>query len=307
MRKLPVFATVGEVLSGVTRHYFQLLFVAWPAAVVLLAAVVVLGWRYSSVGYLTAFDTETGEPDVEALKAAAELLASGNNIWWTYGAQLVLGLASAIAAVRWHRLVLFGEGANDKEGLVALRKEDGTYLWALLKIIPLGVGGFIMIDLITLLLTHGETNSEVLNVVAGLLTLFLFLFAYGIWLRLLLALPDASVGAGGRVLAVFRASVENTSRLVAVSLLMWLALFMVIFVIYSIIRLAGGAMGITSVSDSTSLMVAILVIGVAAYIYFVMAQVTMLSVAYREIVGLPAVSHGRSEGSTPPDPTATHA
>lgn len=54
MKKLPVFQSVREVLSGVTRHYFQLLTAAWPAILVLIAASSVTVWNYYASGYFEA-------------------------------------------------------------------------------------------------------------------------------------------------------------------------------------------------------------------------------------------------------------
>lgn len=281
MRKLPVFASVGEVLSGVTRHYFQLLFAAWPAVLVLLAAAGLLVWVYDSIGYFAAFTANDGGPDLAAIAAAAELINAGGNVWKVYGAQLLMALASAVAAVRWHRLVLLGEGANGDGGVIGLRREDGTYLFALLKIVLLAACGLVLFIPATLLLAM--TDSVAIKIAASFLFPFLYFMAIGMWLRLSLALPDASVGAGGRVFAVFRASSGNTWRMLGVSLLLALIAIIVIIAIFALV----GAAGFASVSSSPAILAATVVIYLAVYLYFLMTQITMLSVAYREIVGLP--------------------
>lgn len=285
MRKLPVFAALGEVLSGVTRHYFQLLVAAWPAVLVLLAAGGVVAWLYYSVGYFAAFAADEGKPDLAALEAAAIALTTGNNRWISYGAQILLAVASAVAAVRWHRLVLLGEGANGEGGVVPLRREDGIYLFALLKIVLLCICGMILFSVIALAMSM--TGSKALNVVIGLILVFFYFLAFGLLMRLMLALPDASVGAGGRVFATFRASEGNTWRLVGFVMLLGFLTSTALVVAIFAIGAAANAAGITSVSGSPVFIALSVIVGLAIYLYFVMAQVTMLSVAYREIVGLP--------------------
>jgi predicted ferric reductase len=47
------------------------------------------------------------------------------------------------------------------------------------------------------------------------------------------------------------------------------------------------------------LMVLVAAVGLAAYFYFLMLQITMLSVAYREIVGLPGGHEGEATAAEP--------
>ena len=287
MRKLPVFASLGEVLSGVARHYFQLLGAAWPAVLVLLAAVGMIAWLYYSVGYFAALTADEGKPDLAALEAAAIALTTDSNRWAAYGAQFLV-VASAVAAVRWHRLVLLGEGANGEGGVVPLRKEDGIYLFALLKILLLCIGGVLLFALATF--ATSMTGSKALNVVIALLLVFLYFLAFGLLMRLMLALPDASVGAGGRVFAIFRASEGNTWRLLGLVLLLGFVTSIVIAVAFMAVGALANAAGVASLSSSPVFIAASIVVGLAIYLYFVMAQVTVLSVAYREIIGMPGDS-----------------
>ncbi len=288
MRKLPVFASLAEVLSGVTRHYFQLLGAAWPAVLVLLAAVGMVAWLYYSVGYFAALTADEGKPDLAALEAAAIALTTGSNRWAAYGAQFLVAVASAVAAVRWHRLVLLGEGANGEGGVVPLRKEDGVYLFALLKILLLCIGGVLLFALAAF--ATSMTGSKALNVVIALLLVFLYFLAFGLLMRLMLALPDASVGAGGRVFAIFRASEGNTWRLLGLVLLLGFVTSIVIAVAFMAVGALANAAGVASLSSSPVFIAASIVVGLAIYLYFVMAQVTVLSVAYREIIGMPGDS-----------------
>lgn len=289
MRKLPVFATLGEVLSGVTRHYFQLLAASWPAVLVLLTAFSVYLWQLNSVGYFAALTANEGKPDLVALEAAGLALASGSNALIFYSAEIVLIVASAVAAVRWHRLVLLGEGTNGEGGVVVLRKEDGTYLLTLLKIILLVVLVVLVIGaLIALTAMLKSVPLYGLILIVMVVSLFiLYFWLIGALLRLSLALPDASIGAGGRVFAVYKASAGNTMRLVGLTFL----LGFVTLIGFAVIMVGWGAVTGVALGAGASASLAVMgagaVIGLAAYLYFLMAQVTMLSVAYREIIGLP--------------------
>lgn len=51
MRKLPVFRSVGEVFSGVTRHYLQLILAAWPAVILIAVGAVLYVWAYREAGF----------------------------------------------------------------------------------------------------------------------------------------------------------------------------------------------------------------------------------------------------------------
>lgn len=286
MRKLPVFAALGEVLSGVVRHYFQLLVAAWPAVLLLLFAVGFIGWLYYSVGYFEALTANEGMPDLAALEAAAIALTAGGSRWALYGAQFLSVAASAVAAVRWHRLVLLGEGANGRGGVVPLRKEDGRYLFALLKILLLCIGGMLLFASVAIAMSM--TGSKAFNVVIGVVLSFLYLLMLGFLMRLLLALPDATVGGRGRVFAVFRASSGNTWRLLGLLLLLGFVSTTVIGVAFMAISALANAVGVTSVSSSPAFIVISVFVGLAIYLYFALAQITSLSVAYREIIGLPA-------------------
>ena len=68
MNKLRVISSVSEVLSGVFRHYFQLILVAWPAILLLLVSFGALVSMYLSTGILEA----GGGQSPEEVKAALE-------------------------------------------------------------------------------------------------------------------------------------------------------------------------------------------------------------------------------------------
>jgi len=287
-KKLPVFASLGEVLSGVTRHYVQLLVVAWPAVIIILASAFVLGWQYYEAGVFQAYVSDNGGPDLAAILAAQQKLEASEAQVLIWIAQFGLMLASAVAAVRWHRFVLFGEGANGFGGIKLLRKEDGLYIWATIKM--LGVMLVAIAVVVALIMLIGMLKPRgVLATILAIPTMIFVIWLYLGFLRIMLALPDASVGQGGRVFAVFRASAGNGWRLLGLAMLVGLSMIAIMFAIALVIGLVVKVLGLGLTTSPAALAVAAIVY-LGIYLYFLMAQITMLSVAYREIIGLPAAS-----------------
>ncbi|MCE9651058.1 MAG: hypothetical protein K8R18_15675 [Parvibaculum sp.] len=289
MNRLPVFRSVGEVFSGVTRHYFQLLFVSWPAVLVTVAAGGLIGSMYRSAGYVAAMTANNGKPDLEAMLAAQARLYSGTGGLLLLAAFLVLVLASSVAAVRWHRLVLLGEGAGSASPVRFLRAEDGRYIWTYIKVFLL-LAGLVMVFGIVLaslsvLKTRGNVSSQgPLMLIVVPVALFFYFWVLTVYMRASLALPDAAVGMGGRVGAVFKASSGNGVRLVGYVLLIALALM----VVTGVAMFGLGVVAAVLAKFDARISLAIgLIAYVGLYMYFLMIGITMLSVAYREIVGLP--------------------
>tara|TARA_R110002074_G_C12407077_1_gene654697 strand:- start:202 stop:1107 length:906 start_codon:yes stop_codon:yes gene_type:complete len=291
MRKLPVFASVGEVLSGVIRHYFQLLVVAWPAVIFLLAGAGFVVWQYANVGLFRAYVAKDGAPDMTAIMTSMQDLSTSGMMALIWGANLVLLVASAVAAVRWHRFVLLGEGADNLGSVRLLRAEDGRYIWALIKIFLLMIAVMMVVSavfgFVFAVLKASEVNllGQAVIVMAVVFVAFL-LWGYTLLFRLMLALPDASVSRGGRIFAVFSASAGNGWRLLGLFALVALVYFVVSYVIIEVLRLLAGTFGINDFS-SPALLIPAVVLYLGLYLFAVMTQVTMLSVAYREIIGLP--------------------
>lgn len=294
MRKLPVFRSVGEVFAGVTRHYFQLLFVAWPAVVLLLAGTAAFYWVLYQAGLygLTGMEQTAGAPE-DVLERYREAFAA-YSIVAIVAVVLAMVLAQAIAAVRWHRFVLLGEGAS-----VPFRREDVQYVWTTLKILffwflflivlsaVVGVIAAIVIFAGAVLFGDNAPSLAVLGpagIVLLPLVVVLHVFMLGIVMRLMLALPDAALGGGKGVLGTFAATSGNTWRISGFALLIYLPVFILFAVVEGVTALA-----LTSAADLIGSIAAMAsaFISLALYLYFMMTQVTMLSVAYREIVGLP--------------------
>lgn len=206
---------------------------------------------------------------------------------------LLSAVASAVAAVRWHRLVLLGEGAGgSRTGIKFIRSEDGSYIGALIKIALVGIVALLVIGVIIavpVMLLGAENMRGVVSLVFGLSALVAYLWLISLFMRLMLALPDASVGQGGRLRAVFKASTGNGWRMLGLALILGvitiIGLIVVLFLLGLVVGLLHGA------GDGVSIVAIIggVVVYILAYLYFLMTQVTMLSVAYREIIGLPLV------------------
>ncbi|MEP1904864.1 MAG: hypothetical protein ABJJ29_14755 [Nitratireductor sp.] len=281
MNKLPVFASVGEVLSGVSRHYLQLVYASWPAILVLLLS-------FGAMNYLGAdFYKASLADDQEAVKAAIEHLFSGGSGLGLIALLLLFMLASAVAAVRWHRFVLLGEGTRGGYGQIpALRGEDGSYVWTWIKVMLL----YLLLILVFMILmvigagfaravSGGEDLAGAAKAVLFLSITVVYLVVLTVFIRMMVALPDAAVGGRGRVIETFRRTKGNSWRLLGAFLLLLLTAFILMLVASFVM----GALGMLGLAGT--------VIGgivyAAAYLFSLMIQITMLSVAYREIIGLP--------------------
>lgn len=300
MRKLPVFRSVGEVFSGVTRHYFQLIGVAWPALIFVIVAMALYAWSFQQAGIGELFDliNAEGVPPQE-ISAAYEAVAE-RAMGPLYYAGLVLAtLASAVAAVRWHRFVLMGEG-----GSILFRTEDLRYIWTFIKVTLL----YILMAVLLFGLVFGIAaiagvagrggNPPGAGFLGAVLAIGMFvgyLLIIGVFMRMMLALPDAAIGLSGKVRAVLAATRGNTWRMTGYAVLIGLLYGIVALVLILVLSILGGVLGAGPVVLAVSG-----VVGIAAYFYFLMLSITMLSVAYREIIGLPGGHEGEA---TVPEPT----
>ena len=284
MNKLPVISSVSEVLSGVIRHYFQLIHVAWPAILLLVLAFGGITWVYLSSGVL---DLAFGEQDPEKVRAVTERLGSPGSIAAFVAGGLVAIVASAVAAVRWHRFVLLGEGADGRLSQIRLlRGEDGSYIWTSIRVIlaytlvVLAFAALFMLAGMLLRMLAGEAGAVhgIGSAIVALGGIALYFVALTVMFRLMIALPDAALGRGGRLFEMFDKTKGNSWRLFGAFLLL-LLIAGTATVIGSIIVGLLGALGIAG-----ALIGGVLYIGI--YLFSLMVQITMLSVAYREIIGV---------------------
>lgn len=298
MRKLPVFRSVGEVFSGVTRHYFQLLVAVWPAAILIAIGVALYVWAYGEAGFGELIVLMQSGASPEEIAAAAEAMDQAAMGPTYFAATVLLMLASAVAAVRWHRFVLIGEHSG-----MLLRREDFRYIWTIIKVMLLYFmlilfGAFLVIGLQAL---SGESmkagNAGVvgfLEMAAAVPIVVGYLFALGVLLRMMLALPEVSVGGRGKVFSILSASEGNTWRMLGYWLVIALAHGLIALGLALVLSLLAAVLG-----GGALLTVLIAAAGLGAYFYFLMLQITMLSVAYREIVGLPGGHEGEATVAEP--------
>lgn len=295
-RKLPVFRSTAEVFAGVTRHFFELVRVGLVPIVLsfgILGAAAVWVDDPSLVQWFVNVDLPLDPEQPEGSDAAAVEDDRSRSILFAL-AVLVSYLIYVPAIVSWHRFVLFGEKASP----LMPRWEDMRYVVAVLKLavaflffmIPAGIAVFGVIWLVQQLpgleegaLWSPQYVSAAVAVIAG------YLIATGILMRVSLALPDASVGGKGGIESMIFRTRGNTWRLIWFNTLILIPMSVLAVVYGWVANLVVGL----DLAGVPPLLLSHLA-NLPLTLYLSMLSVTMLSVAYREIVGLP--------GTAPADP-----
>ncbi|MBX3505672.1 MAG: hypothetical protein KF895_09365, partial [Parvibaculum sp.] len=204
----------------------------------------------------------------------------------------LIAVASAILAVQLHRFVLLEEGADDPRDAVY-----GQYIWTTTKIslvllvLSIGLiivpGYWLLSSLIEFLLQNPRTENHVW--LAGqVFTNFASVLVSLVSVRVLLALPAAAVGCHAGVFRAFIAAHGNTWRLFLCSFVvrgLELALTFTLAVICTVV--SGFSPGEYGKLAGPAGFVAFVILGLPFFLYLLMVEVGLLSVAYREIVGLP--------------------
>jgi len=278
--KFPVFKSVGEVFSGVTRHYFDLIKAA-PIAIVIFAAANVFMTYLSDSPWALEMSLK------KRAETAAEIIPFLPFMASTIFAFVFYYVAVVMAAVRWHRFVLIG----DRNAPVWSRY-DGRYMWTNIKMM-LAMIGMILVSSIFFSAAQRIYNDQTglplaLKVIggAGLALIFLMLLMWVV--RVSLAFPDAALGGSGKIGNALWRTTGYSWRLLGYFMLILLPLAFAAMI-------AGKAMEkiivpaiaprVTDVAGYEAVAAEALLLPLS--IYVLMAQVTMLSVAYREIIGLP--------------------
>jgi hypothetical protein len=298
VRKLPVFRSTVEVFAGVTRHFFELLRIALVPVVLsfgIFAAAALWVDDPALVQWMVAVEMplESEQPDsVADEEERSRSLLFGLAVLASY-------LIYVPAIVSWHRFVLFGE----KSPLLVPRSEDMRYVIAVLKLalaalfflIPAVIAVFGVVWLAKRLpgleegvLLSPQGASIAVAVIAG------YLIITGIVMRMSLALPDAAVGGKGGIENMIDRTRGNTWRLIWFNTLMLLAVSVIVLLNDFATKFVVGL----EPEGVSPLLLAILV-NVPLTLYVSMLSVTMLSVAYREIVGLPGDATPATTASEP--------
>ncbi len=171
-----------------------------------------------------------------------------------------------------------------------LRAEDWRYIWTYIKVFLIFAGlmtifGIVM-GALTFLKGRDQTSSlGPLTAIAVPVFLFFYFWVMALYMRMALSLPDAAVGMGGRVRTIFKATKGNGARLLGYLIVFGLALTLA-FVLTLLVMGVAASVIAPFVGMQVALVLGLIVYA-ALYMYFLMSSITMLSVAYREIVGLP--------------------
>jgi len=288
-RPLPILASVKEVYSGVTRHFFQLIKAAWLWLLIGVAAMIWMGYSAETSGLSRMTPEAMQTANINAGAIVQIMIAI-----------VIYVVATAGAAVNWHRFVLRGEYAQDSEADVtssALR-----YVWVTIKIALIYVLLFsIFIAAVTLAGSLSGASGPAGSIVAllmGLIGAALLLATILVVMRLSLALPDVALGGKGSLRDMFARTANHGMQLLGYALLIFLCLFVVIiaasFVLSLLLIAVMGAEMIQTPTPETQIIMQIVQLPVT--VFTMMIGVTMLSVAYREIIGLaPQNTHQASD------------
>ncbi|MBA4210517.1 MAG: hypothetical protein C0454_13400 [Parvibaculum sp.] len=295
MRKLPVFRSAGEVFSGVTRHFFELVRVA-AAPLLLMVALAVAGifiFMQSALGewYMQILRMIAEPEQVPGPPPFTFVTFVGILIYFL----IYLGLFAA-AAVRWHRFVLFGEkpGAGTPSLGGGL---DLGYFMVILKLFFAVIFAAIPVwGAMAVVAGFGVRAPGAVTLFGGIAIFVLFILLVMLIARISLALPDSAVGGGGSLGAMFDRSKGNGWRLIGYHLLIALGLTLVSF-IYSMVL---GLLPLEPTQGNIPVFLIVLVLlNIPLQLFTSMIGVTSLSVAYREIVGLPGGHEGEATVAEP--------
>lgn len=272
MKKLPVFATVSEALKGAFAHFGTMVRLVWLPGLLYLGISIVVGWS----DFASRFDYYDGE---FRLKEIADTEISE----WIGLINLGSFFLWPMIAIAWHRFVILGEDqglywrfkAREWKFLGASLFLVVPYLivFAILSILFIGMGGSWadVAGLAEITRIEDAENPKFLANAIGMIFVGAFVAAY-FAIRLLLLLPAVAIDQPFSPSAMLSATRGNFWRL--------LATFFLLGIVVVILYTAAGL---------TFFISPLVTIGVAPLIV-IFAQITgvaVLSIAYRELVGIP--------------------
>ena len=300
MRKLPVFQSVAEVYSGVFRHYIDLLRVAWlPLLIWAVVGFLAGWWLLQHMVQNPAF-----------LDAAADRKAKAAAFFevmpWIYGVAIFKYLVLAIVAVGFHRFVLLGERRHGAAGTgFEFGRSEWLYIWSGIKIALLFVAVVAVVAAVGTAIfiaakaAVGSSSANMNNLppmlvfilVVGYVALVLCIALVAS--RLILVLPHVAIGQPSNLRFIWNHTRGNSWRILGYTFLVSLLAMVGLLLMLLVNWLLGMPMAQTpeALKDMLDHPTAFLIAGIVdlpIQIAWVMLTITMLSVAYREIIGLPA-------------------
>lgn len=300
MRKLPVFQSVAEVYSGVFRHYIDLLRVAWLPLLIWAVVGFVAGWwllqhMVQNPAFLDA------AADQKAKDAAfLEVMP------WIYGVAIFKYLILAIVAVGFHRFVLLGERRHGAAGTgFEFGRSEWLYIWSGIKIALLFIAVVAAIAAVGTVIfiaakaAVGSSSANMKNLPPMLILILvvgyaaLVLCAALVASRLILVLPHVAIGQPSNLRFIWNHTRGNSWRILGYTFLVSLLAMVGLLLMLLVNWLLGMPIAQTpeALKDMLEHPTAFLIVGIVdlpIQIAWVMLTITMLSVAYREIIGLPA-------------------
>lgn len=303
MRKLPVFRSFGEVYAGVFTHFFELARAAWLPLALWVAVGLLAGWWMNHAMFAVLSDPTMTPEEMSKAQTAAFMKIMPQ----FYGLIFLQFLLLPIAAVDFHRFVLLGERRRGVAGSgFDLGRKEWLYIWSSIKLFLLFV--LLMLPVFGVLMVVGAGASifagqGLENLNSGNLSpaaILAMVVAYGVALcalsmvscRLALVLPHVALGNPSELRFIWDQTRGNSWRLVGYFLLMVLSILLVMIAVQVLLGLIVG-MPLADPKASRDLIhgswktLAMAAIWIPVQMLWMMLSITMLSVAYREIVGLP--------------------
>ena len=318
MRKLPVFRSVGEVFSGVFAHFFQLLRMAWlPIVIWLVISGVSNIWISSADMPFTPEELEAmmagnADPTVaETARARMQALMP-----YVYGLIFVEYCFLSIIAVGFHRFVLLGETGRGWGGSgLSVGRPELLYIWSIIKLGLLYVLALIVIALVAVSISFalgerdvvqtGALGGRTIHPMAAVILIVGILALMPVFARLFLVMPHVALGNRSQLREIWGRTQGNGWRLVGyflvVILTVGIASTVLILSAYAILglRLIPTPEEIAAMQNGWTQTLLHFVIGIPFWLVWTMLTITMLSVAYREIVGLPGGHEGEATVAEP--------
>ncbi len=310
MRKLPVFKSAKEVYAGVFTHFFDLVRVAWLPLVIWLFVSAWANWWMMhhfmlnpTFGAATVGTISQGQPDAKAIQHA-QAAAFMKMMPVIYGFMFLQYFVLSIIAIGFHRFVLLGERVHGLAGTgLAFGRNELLYIWSLIKIGLVGILALIPVMAVVAIVVAGiskglggagpkGTSPALILIVAGA-----YLAAIVTWLlaasRLMLVLPHVALGNRSQLRFIWRNSDGNSWRLVGYFLLVALGVgigsIIVVLPIYWLLGISifSSAEVFHDMATNPWKFTLRFIVSIPLSLIWTMATITMLSVAYREIIGLP--------------------